>query len=219
MNSLFNESFGKICYIIGACPCEDIEINKNASHLIICADGGLKHLEKKGIVPHVIMGDFDSLGYVPKGENIFVFPSEKDDSDVCMAIKYGFEKGYKSFVIYGGFGGRFDHTFGNIQLLSYIAERGGRGWIFGDKTAITAIKDGEISVSGKGYISVFSLSEKCFGVTIKNLKYTLENAELTNTFPLGLSNEFLPNETSAFLRVEKGTLLLIINDASSLKIL
>ncbi len=217
MKDIFGFHNEKICYIVGACDCGEISISKKEGDIILCADGGLDILERYNILPDVIMGDFDSLGYVPEGENVFVYPCQKDDSDISIAIKYGFEKGYVNFAVFGGFGGRFDHTFANVQLLSFIAERGGRGWLYGDKTALTVIKNDEISIKGKGYISIFSLSDKCSGVTIENLKYTLENAELTNCFPLGLSNEFLNDEKPAYLRVENGTLLLVIDDFSSSK--
>ncbi len=207
--NIFNESLEKTCYIVGACDCGEVKISPLDEDIILCADGGLNILQKNNIVPNVIIGDFDSLGYIPKGDNVLVYPSEKDDSDISIAIKYGFEKGYKRFVVYGGFGGRFDHTYANIQLLTFIAERGGRGVLVGDKTTLTVIKDGEVSLFGNGYISVFSLSDESYGVTLKNLKYSLENATLSKSFPLGLSNEFLGENVPAIIQVERGTLLVV----------
>ncbi len=212
MKNFFFPKNEKICYIVGSYEFGEIHIEKGEDDVIISADGGLLLLEKNGILPDIIMGDFDSLGYIPKGDNISVFPKEKDDSDSCIAVKYGFENGYKNFIIYGGVGGRIDHTFGNIQLLSMISERGGRGVLIGGKTALTVIKNSELEIKGKGFVSVFSLSDKSEGVTLKNLKYTLDNAELTNTFPLGLSNEFINEEVFALIRVQSGMLLVVINE-------
>lgn len=201
----------KICYIIGACDNGEINIAPSVEDIVICADGGCDIAEKYGITPHVVLGDFDSLGYVPAGDNVSVYPTQKDDSDTALAVKYGLERGYKTFHIFGGVGGRFDHTFANIQLLSYIAERGGQGFLHGGKSVLTVVKDSEITLFGSGYISVFSLTEKSVGVTIKGLKYTLAEGELTNSFPLGLSNEFIDNETAAVISVKSGELLIIIN--------
>lgn len=212
METLFNTLNEKICYIVGACESGKVQIPKKKGDIVLCADGGLDILEKNNIKPDFVIGDFDSLGYIPKGENVFVYPKEKDDSDTGIAIKLGFQKGYKSFVIYGGLGGRFDHSFANVQLLSYIAENGGQGFLVGENTYMTVIKDSSLSLKGKGTISVFSLSDKSMGVALKGLKYTLENGELTNSFPLGLSNEFLNEETSALLRVQRGTLLVIVTE-------
>jgi thiamine pyrophosphokinase len=211
MFNFFGDTSEKVCYIVGACECGEIKVSPMDDDIIICADGGLNILKKNNILPHVIIGDFDSLGYVPKGDNVLVYPSEKDDSDISIAIKYGFDKGYNKFVIFGGFGGRFDHTFANIQLLSFIADRGGRGVLVGDKSFLTVIKDSEAFIRGKGYISVFSLSDESLGVTLENLKYPLKNATLSNGFPLGLSNEFIKEDVDAFIRVEKGTLLIAVD--------
>ena len=59
----------------------------------------------------------------------------------------------------------------------------------------------------KGYISVFSLSDVSKGVRIKNLKYELDNYELKNTFPLGVSNEFINKKAS--IEVDDGCLIII----------
>lgn len=212
MGNIYTKGNEKICYIVGAFESGEISIEASEKDLIICADGGLEILRKYGITPHVIMGDFDSLGYIPKGDNVKVFPKEKDDSDTGIAIKYGFERGYEKFVIYGGLGGRFDHTIANIQLLSFIAEKGGKGFLVGDKTYMTVIKNGDAELFGKGYISVFSLSDKSEGVTLKGLKYTLENSTLSNSFPLGLSNEFVNEKAPALIRVQSGMLLVVVNE-------
>ena len=58
---------------------------------ILAADGGLRHLETLSLKPHAILGDFDSLGYVPQGAA--VFPVEKDDTDAMLAVRHGLERG------------------------------------------------------------------------------------------------------------------------------
>ena len=59
----------------------------------------------------------------------------------------------------------------------------------------------------KGYISVFSHSDKCEGITIEGLKYTLDNATLYSYMPIGVSNEFIGEESR--ITVEEGTLLVV----------
>ena len=75
------------------------------------------------------VGDFDSLGQVPEGENIVRHPVMKDDTDMMLAVKLGLERGYTRFHIYGGMGGRTDHTIANIQTLAYIAGRGASAFL------------------------------------------------------------------------------------------
>ncbi len=197
----------KTCFIVGAGEFFENSLAVKPGDLVIAADGGYLHLQKIGITPHIIMGDFDS-SVKPDFENIAVFNSEKDDTDTMLAVKYGFEKGFSRFEIYGGTGGRSDHTIANIQALSYICKNGGQGFLYdnGQVFTVTASR-AEFDMTYKGKISVFSLCERATGVYESGLKYSLHNAELTNSDPLGVSNEFIGQP--ARISVESGLLLII----------
>ena len=199
----------QICYIIGAGDAKDIYINEADNHYIIAADGGYTYIEAQGITADLIVGDFDSLDKVPEHEHIIRHQPEKDDTDLLLAVKEGFAKGYKTFVIYGALGGRLDHTYGNIQILAYIAERGGIGYLLQDETVVTTIKDETISFdeSYAGTISIFSAGGYAHGVYLKGLKYELTDATLTCSVPLGVSNEFIG--TKSTVTVEHGTLIMM----------
>jgi len=199
----------KCCYIVGAVPCK-INFIKKEGDLLIAADGGYELLNKANIIPDIVLGDFDSLGYIPEGKEIIKHPVKKDDTDTLLAVKIGLERGYKKFCIYGGFGGeRTDHTFSNVQTLSYIAQNGGIGYLLSDKECVTVIKNGNIHFKQEavGSISVFAVGGKAEGVTEKGLLYSLDNYELYPFVPLGVSNSFVGEE--AFVSVEKGMLALI----------
>ncbi len=175
---------------------------------ILAADGGLAHLQKLGLTPHEILGDFDSLGYVPQGAT--VFPVEKDDTDAMLAARRGLELGYKEFLFYGSLDGpRLDHTVSNFQTLQFLADHGARGWLVGNTHIVTVVKDGEISfpAHAKGTISVFCMGADARGVDIEGLHYSLEKGTLTAGFPLGVSNHFVGKP--AVIRVEEGSLLVI----------
>lgn len=199
----------KTCYIIGAGDITDPKISAKAEDLIICADGGYKHKELLGRTCDLVVGDFDSLGCVPDTENKKVAPCEKDETDMMLAVLCGYEKGYDNFVLLGALGGeRYDHSIANIQLLSFIASKGGRGTIIHGNNIMTVFKDSSIILNKelKGYISIFSLKDESRGVTIKNLKYTLEDAPLRSYVPVGVSNEFIGEES--FVEVKDGVLLI-----------
>lgn len=196
------------CYIFGAMPIEEFNYEINENDIVIAADAGIKNLQKFKIEPDYIIGDFDSLGYTPTDNNTIIHPVEKDDTDTMLAVKLGFEKGYNNFRIFGGIGGRLDHTFANIQTASYIAENNGNAVFYGNKENYTVIKNTEINFpkEKKGNISIFAL-EDCKNVTIKGAIYELENGFLSTNFPLGTSNKFKGNEV--FISVEQGKLLII----------
>ncbi len=200
-----------VCYIVGAGDCRKLDINRETDDIVIAADAGIKHLEKSGMVADYIIGDFDSLGKNPEGENVIALKPEKDVTDMHAAVEIGIEKGFSEFVIYGATGGRLDHTLANIQLVASLAEKGMKASVRDGETVITAVCNSSVSFSSehKGYISVFAHSDVCTGVTVKGLKYELENAELKNMFALGVSNEFIGKESS--ISVDKGILILHYN--------
>ena len=185
-------------------PAEEMD----STDLVIAADGGLKHTERLGLAPNVILGDFDSLGFTPEGAE--VFPVEKDDTDAMLAIRCGLDRGYRRFVIYGGLDGeRLDHTLANYQALQYLADREAVGYLVGRRYLVTVVKNGKLSfpAEAKGIISVFCLGGDAEGVTLTGLKYTLENGRLTSGFPLGVSNHFIGEK--AEISVKNGSLLVM----------
>ena len=91
-----------ICYIVGSRPPGEIALARGREALVIAADGGLRHLEAQGLTADLIVGDFDSLGRVPEGDNILRHPVEKDDTDMLLAVRTGLDRGYRIFVLYGG---------------------------------------------------------------------------------------------------------------------
>ncbi|MBR6812796.1 MAG: thiamine diphosphokinase [Oscillospiraceae bacterium] len=198
----------RICYIVAAAsaPCLYFA---SGDRLLIAADAGYRRLKSAGMVPDLAVGDFDSLGFEPHDCEVIYHKPEKDDTDTMLAIKEGLARGYDKFVLFGALGGRIDHSYANMQALSYIAEHGGRGLMVGEGFAITALKDGKITLSGeKGEpVSVFCTGDRAEGVSIKGLKYSLENAVLESAFPLGVSNEFVGEE--AEISVKNGSLLVM----------
>ncbi len=196
------------CYIFGAIPVNSFKFEIKENDIIIAADSGIINTQKFNIKPNYIIGDFDSLGYTPTDSNVIIHPIEKDDTDTMLAVKLGFENGFKNFRIFGGIGGRLDHTYANIQTATYIAEKGGKAVFYGVKENFTVIKNNQITFD-KGYegnISIFAL-EDCHNVNIKGTYYELENGFLSVNFPLGTSNKF--NNQEATISVEQGKLLII----------
>lgn len=198
-----------VCCIVGAGDCDSFDFKKQEGDIIIAADGGYNHLKKFNISPDIVIGDFDSLGYIPDNISFIKLPKEKDVTDMYAAAEMGIDRGYKEFLIYGACGGRLEHTISNIQLAAMLADKGKKCVIKDCKTKIIAVRNGTIEFddTNKGYISVFSHSDKCSGVTIKGLKYVLENTTLTNVFPIGVSNEFIGEKSS--VTVDNGTLIII----------
>ncbi len=187
----------KICYIFGAGDRSSHTIELSPDDLVIAADGGFDYLEEIGLRADIVLGDFDSVVSYDLPSDAIRYPKDKDDTDMMIAVKLGLEKGYKEFAIFGGLGGRLDHTLGNIQLLTYISKQGAAGTLYCDDYAIQVVNAGSI-VLGKdttfnvagNLCSVFALDRHCHNVTIQGLKYEVTGADWYNHLPIGVSNEF-----------------------------
>jgi len=174
---------------------------------IIAVDGGFNQLALWGLRPHLAVGDFDSLGRIPQGVPVIRHPPEKNDTDLLLAVKEGLARGCVRFLIYGGLGGRLDHTIGNLHILSWLARQGYPAFLLGGNTAAAMIEDGCLTFSPahRGTLSVLAWGGDARGVDLVGLRYPLSAATLTCDYPLGVSNEFLGKQAEA--RVERGTLL------------
>ena len=200
----------RICYIAGAGEWYGVMPEPKKDDLVIAADGGLDHLYARGLRVDVLIGDFDSISQSAlTGIETITLPCEKDDTDMLSAIHVGLERGYKTFHIYGGTGGRLDHTLANIQCLGYLASVGARGYLWDDAQVVTAIRDGRIEFdeTAKGTLSMFALGDEALGVSEVGLKYPLDNVRIVNTHPLGVSNEFSGEKSR--VSVKKGTLIVV----------
>ena len=196
------------CIIFCAAGFEALARPIGAGDHVIAADGGLRHTRKLGITPDTVLGDFDSLGFTPEGAN--VFPVEKDDTDAMLAVRRGLQLGYLEFLLYGSLDGpRLAHTVANFQTLQYLADPGAVGYLIGNTTMVTVVKDGSISfpAGATGTVSVFCMGPDAQGVTLEGLYYPLQNGTLTPGFPLGVSNHF--TGANAKISVETGSLLVL----------
>ena len=115
------------CFIFGAGPFFGLPVSPAPGDVVFAADGGYRHCQAAGLQPDLLLGDFDSLNDLPKGIPIHTFPVEKDDTDTMLAIKYGLKEGYRTFHLYGGTGGRPDHTPGQPSGLGVFGPGGGNG--------------------------------------------------------------------------------------------
>ena len=201
----------KRCIVIGSMPVEfDLHSLIKADDFIICADRGYVNAQKQNVEPHIIVGDFDSA---PPPQTttakVVTLPCEKDDTDSYYIARQLVNEGYTHAVFCGVTGGRPDHTFANIQMLKFLAKNGVDAQLVDKNSTMTVIINGKTTLQPMEnyYFSIFSLDEKSEGVTEKGGKYELSDVELSNDFPIGVSNEFAGKEVE--ISVKKGTLLII----------
>lgn len=198
----------KTCHIIGAGEMTR-KPEPGSKDLVIAVDAGFLHTQALGLRVDVVLGDFDSLNEVPDHPCVIRLNPIKDETDMLAAIGYAIDEGCKVFHLYGGTGGRLSHTLANIQCLNRLAERGLRGYLYGDGETLTALTHGSIhfEADSRGYVSAFALSGVCEGVCERGLKYLLDEYTMCPDNPIGVSNEFIGCE--AEIAVRQGTLLIV----------
>ena len=198
-----------VCHVVGAGECAAVP-EKRRGDLLIAADGGLDALGAKGMLPDLLIGDFDSVqGDLPDGVETVRLPVEKDETDMEAAVRIGLARGYREFAFYGATGGRPDHTYGNYRLLISLVKRGMRGVIHGGDYSVSAVKDGSFVLpeTAHGTVSLFAVDGRAEGVTLEGLYYPLQNASLDVDTTLGVSNHVVSRPAS--VTVKKGIVLLM----------
>ncbi len=193
------------------------EINlKNKFDYIIASDRGLEIIDKFNMIPHYIIGDFDSLDkkilnkYINNKDIIIKkLNPEKDYTDTHMAIKLAIELESKEITILGAIGTRMDHTIANIHVLKESLDKNIECKGINSNNEIQLINKKTILKLDNNYkyISLIPLTTKVEGITLKGFKYQLSNATLEIGHSLGVSNEQL--EDYAEIDLKNGILILI----------
>ena len=175
----------------------------------ICCDSGLKHREKLGIVPNLIVGDFDSYKNPHMDVETIILPCEKDDTDTVFAVKEALSRGFQEFLLVGVIGGRLDHTLGNVSLLLMLDAQGKAAMALDDFSEMQIVSNRPAQIEDRyAYFSLLNISGTAQGITIKNAKYPLAEAEISCEYQYGISNEVLPGKY-AVVTLKQGRLLLI----------
>jgi thiamine pyrophosphokinase len=184
-----------------------------ASLIIVC-DGGVRHLQKLGIKPDVIIGDMDSIepaqlaSYSAQGVKVIKYPANKDFTDTELALDYALDLKPTAIYIWGALGGRLDHTLANVFLLRKGQKAGIKTYLI-DEYCEAFIVDKEAAfVDAQGVtVSLFAFSPQVDGLSLSGFVYPLKDAVLTIGESLGVSN--IINKAHAKISVRVGNLLVI----------
>lgn len=202
----------KRCVIIGGADIsryERVRTYLREDDFYICCDSGLRHRAGLGIVPDLIVGDFDSHDDPHLNIETITLPCEKDDTDTVFAVKEALARGFQDFLLLGVIGGRLDHTLGNVSILMMLDSQGKRAVALDDFSEIQVVSAEPVQISNQyAYFSLLNITGVAKGITIKGAKYPLKDAEITCEYQYGVSNEVLPG-MMAEVSVKTGRLLLL----------
>lgn len=201
----------KRCVIIGGgdCSVDCLISNIDKNDYIICADSGYDIAIDANIVPDLLIGDFDSIKTIPENVKKIVLPVEKDITDCEASYIEGVKLGFNEFIILGGTGGRFEHTFANISIMARASMQGKQITIIDNKHIFRAITDSLIRIpfSPNRQISVFAFGDKAYGVCETGFHYLISDYTLDPFIPIGISNDI--TDDFGVISVAKGTLVII----------
>lgn len=189
------------------------------SNFVACCDGAYNYL-KNYLKPDLIVGDFDSIEDfdISKASDIEIekFGAEKDYTDGYLAVKSLVDRGFTEIIILGATGGRSDHFFSNLILLSFCYEKGVRAYFLSNREEIHLV-GGEFGIkTEKGkIISIVPFTDSAHIMCTKGLKYPacdivmnkIHNLSDKN-FVMGVSNVSIENEIT--LAIKSGLVLVFI---------
>ncbi|MCD7735226.1 MAG: thiamine diphosphokinase [Clostridiales bacterium] len=177
---------------------------------IICADGGRELAEQLGLRPDWYVGDNDSGGR-PEGLPATLLPSEKDVSDMEMAVDQALQLGYRELLLMGCAGGRGDHHLANLGLLEQIDQRGGHGILLDRTNEVRFLGPGSYQIENRPkyhYLGLIPLDATVTGVTLTGVRYPLDDFTLRRGSTRSISNEILPGNTAG-ITIRDGHVYLI----------
>ncbi len=197
---------------------KDLEFYKNLvdeDDYLICANGGCGYALAMALKPDLVIGDMDSLKTGDREKmtqldpRLIKHPSEKDKSDLELAIDKAVEMSPGEIVIIGALGGsRADHAFINMLLLIIPLQHDIPARIVDRHQDIFLINKNAVIEGRKGdYFSLFALGQEASGISTEGLKYPMLEGTLSFASTLGLSNELVNNR--AAVSVRKGILLAV----------
>ena len=183
--------------------------------LIIAADFGGYYCAELGIIPEVLMGDFDSLSsllvdkLMNAGARVIPYPARKDETDMELALDLAITEGSNRIHIVGGLGRRLDHTLSNIGLFLKALAHHVEVHLLDENHDITATSHSAVLSRKPGWaVSLIPLTMKASGIFTTGLLYPLENADLFFEKSRGIHNEFTAE--TATIQVVEGILLVIL---------
>ena len=202
--------------IIGASPILDGRVFQEfdpKDYFVIRADGGYETALKLGLVPDLVVGDFDSAQKRPPASlRTLVLPVEKDVTDTMFAALKGLAKGLRDFVLLGCLGGpRFDHSLASIETLLYLRDHGAWGFLADERTKVFLLREEKLRITKlKGAtVSVFPYGCPTCTVSYTGLQYPLTRGSLTvGGLLMGVSNSIVSDD--AEIKVHSGTALVAV---------
>lgn len=186
-----------------------------AAELLIAADAGAQALRDIGLLPHVVVGDMDSVrpdtlaALRDAGVEVVVLRPDKDETDLEIALRLAVERGAGAITVYGALGGpRLDHLLASVFLLTAPYLRGHDvRLVDGRHEMFLANRDAVVAGSPGDLVTLLPLTSVVLDVWTEGLRYRLRGEPLMQGAARGVSNVL--EGATARVRHAVGNLLVI----------
>ncbi len=189
---------------------EYIEEKVQEGDIVVCADSGYKNAVALGVKVDILVGDFDSLGEIPRDAcEVVRVPAQKNSTDTQLAVDIAIERGAEEIIIIGSTSGRVDHALSTMAILEFLYEKKIPACVVNGQNRIRFIRDSGIILirSAYRYFSVVTLDKLAKKVSIEGAKYPLLKKDIERGFQFAVSNEIVKN--AALITVKKGSVYII----------
>ncbi|HHT69352.1 MAG TPA: thiamine diphosphokinase [Limnochordia bacterium] len=183
--------------------------------LVICADGGAALARNWNLTPQIIIGDQDSLDAATRTHwesqdvPFHAVSPVKDETDMELAVNYAMQHGAKRITLVGGWGGRIDHSLGNIELLYRLALEGIENVLLTKDHCLSAFcRAFQAKVHPGSFVSLIPLTPKVIGVSTEGLLYPLQEANLQKGSTFSISN--VAEREGISVTIGDGVLLVVV---------
>jgi thiamine pyrophosphokinase len=190
---------------------------------IVAVDSGGDVLCSAGFMPHLLLGDFDSIQHETlaacraAGVELAAYDAHKDATDLEIALEELRRRQFSSVVATNVLGGRIDHELASLGCLAAAAERGAAIAIIEERQSGVFLNTEGVRDSLQLEFSQVALAPSCISlipwggkatVSISGVKWELDHAELAPSSSLGVSN--VPVGKRVCVKTHAGTVLAVL---------
>jgi thiamine pyrophosphokinase len=185
-----------------------------AADEVIAADSGFATAAVLGLTVDRLVGDLDSIDAGDlataraAGTAIEQHPTDKDRTDLALALDAVVADGPARVTVVGGHGGRLDHLLANVALLAADAYASLEITGYLGAAVVTVIRDRAVlATQPEGVVTLLAMHGPAAGVTTEGLAFALEDARLEPGSSRGVSNR--STGTSATVSVGHGVVIAV----------
>lgn len=188
--------------------------------LVVAADSGLHHAHALALAANRLVGDLDSARADAiararsEGTAVEEHPTDKDATDLHLALTTARRLGASKVTVLGAGGGRHDHLLANALLLAAdeFADLDLDACFGPDRVTVVRGRVRLLGAPGD-HLTLLAVGGPARGITTAGLRWSLTDDTLDPGSSRGVSNEFAAPE--AVITLTAGTLLAIAPDPRS----